>query len=140
MFLRLLTSLMLAPLLTMASAKAQSYTYSDGSANLYRITPGELRYIPVTKETSSSGIYSGGVARRATLTGVEFQALSRILDDAIADTRAHTDKRLMLSGAVSRDFGASKVEVLLSPGAPIKARLESHLAELLKRVGATPHQ
>lgn len=77
--------------LEMDSAHAQNYSYGDGSANRYRITPGELSYPPVTKETSSSGVYSGGAAQRVRLADAEFRGLRQLLDEAIADTRAHTD-------------------------------------------------
>ena len=58
--------IMMAALLAGNAAHAWDYVYGDGSANVYRMTPRELHYVPVKKENSSSGVYSGGVARTVT--------------------------------------------------------------------------
>ena len=136
LYLSVLTiPVILAFLFPLRDAHADDYVYSDGSANIYQISPMELRYKPVTKEVSSSGVYSGGTAKRVTLSEADFRSVSLLLDAAMDDKAAHTGKRVMMSGAISRKTGAAHTEVILSPQAGIKRRIEDKLAELLKRGG-----
>ena len=45
-----------------------SYTLSDGSGNRYILEDSVLKYIPVTKELSSSGMYDGGSKKEKVLS------------------------------------------------------------------------
>ena len=57
----------------------QSLTYTDGSANVMRLSVmGEgvsWRYDPVSPLHSSSGMYSGGTAREGVISIAEFNAI-----------------------------------------------------------------
>lgn len=110
---------------------AQDYTYGDGSANLYKITPGTLEYIPVQKEQSSSGSYSGGSPKSVRISKVDYARLAALLDGALAAKDAHTDKRVMMSGYILRHHHEAKTEAILAPGAPAKNQIELVLAALL---------
>ena len=99
---------------------SQDYSYSDGSANTYRITPGKLEYIPVKKEHSSSGTYSGGTAKTVKLSDTDYRAISALLDEGIAGKALHTDRRVMMSGVISRSIKDDKTVVILKPGAGAK--------------------
>ena len=124
---------MMAALLASNAAHAWDYVYGDGSANVYRMTPRELHYVLVKKENSSSGVYSGGVARTVTLSDADYRSLGGLLDAAIADKAAHTDKRVMMSGAITRNTGDTKAHVILKPDAPVKREIEAALAVALQR-------
>ena len=123
----------MAALLASNAAHAWDYVYGDGSANVYRMTPRELHYVLVKKENSSSGVYSGGVARTVTLSDADYRSLGGLLDAAIADKAAHTDKRVMMSGAITRNTGDTKALVILKPDAPVKREIEAALAVALQR-------
>ncbi|MDD3741493.1 MAG: hypothetical protein PHH30_09640, partial [Bacteroidales bacterium] len=46
--------------------------FADGNANTYKISQSTITYTPVTKEQSSSGIYSGGEAKIASISKEQF--------------------------------------------------------------------
>jgi hypothetical protein len=50
-----------------ACMSTSTYQYADGSANVYRIKPDSLEYIPVKPEESSTGMYSGGEPKKVAL-------------------------------------------------------------------------
>ena len=115
------------------NALSQDYSYSDGSANTYKIAPGKLVYIPVKKENSSSGTYSGGTAKTVKLSDADYRLISDLLEEAIAGKAAQADRRVMMSGAISRNIGTEKTEVILKPGARVKDQIEKKLIELVNR-------
>ena len=112
---------------------SQNYRYGDGSANQYDISPGKLEYLPVKKENSSSGSYSGGTAKVVKLSDADFRELSALLDEGIATKSSHTENRVMMSGVIRRNINNEKSTVILKPGAAVKQRIESKLLELVGR-------
>lgn len=62
---------------------AESYQYFDGNANQYLLTNKDskinLNYIPITKEMSSSGFYSGGDPQSVNLSKTQFTELTGFL-------------------------------------------------------------
>ena len=114
---------------------AQDYSYSDGSANVYKIAPDRLEYIPVKKENSSSGTYSGGTAKTVKLNDADYRSISGLLEAGVAGKASQTDRRVMMSGVISKNSANDKTVVILKPGAGIKDQIEAKLRELLKRGG-----
>ncbi len=112
---------------------SQDYRYSDGSANQYVISSGKLQYLPVKKENSSSGSYSGGSAKVVKLSEADFRELSVLLDGGIAAKSAHTERRVKMSGIIRRNTDNEKFMVILKPGAAVKDRIEAKLLELIGR-------
>ncbi|MCX8000067.1 MAG: hypothetical protein N3A69_14125 [Leptospiraceae bacterium] len=53
------------------------FTYGDGNGNLYSVTQEEISYSPISKEMSSSGFYSGGEAKRITLTAPQKEKINK---------------------------------------------------------------
>ena len=115
------------------SGFAQEYAYSDGSANTYKIAPGRLEYIPVKKENSSSGAYSGGTAKTVRLSDADYSSLSVLFNDGIASKASQTDRRVMMSGVIHRNTRNDNATVILKPGAPIKDQIEAKLLDLIRR-------
>jgi len=109
------------------------YTYADGSANHYVITDSSLQYIPVKPEESSTGMYSGGDPADVKLTKEQFESLKQLLEKAISATGNHIADRIKMSGAVTRTTASDTVTIILKPGAPEQAALESALKQLLKK-------
>ena len=112
---------------------SQGYTYSDGSANTYKIAPEMLEYIPVRKEHSSSGNYSGGTAKTVKISSDDYSLIRGLLEEAIAQKAAHTALRAKMSGRISRNIESEETEVILRPGAAIKNQIEKKLSEFLNR-------
>jgi hypothetical protein len=109
------------------------YTYADGSANRYIITASSLQYIPVKPEESSTGMYSGGDPADVKLTEEQFENLKQLLEKAISATGNHISDRIKMSGEVTRTTASDTVTIILKPGVPEQAALESALKQLLKK-------
>ncbi len=79
-------------------------TYRDGSNNQYRFhkaseqEPASFTYSPITPETSSSGVYSGGAPQQGTLDDAQAEALWQWIHTLEAETSAHLTTRPMGSG------------------------------------------
>ena len=124
--MKCLLSLIFAVLVT-SCMEHTKFGYTDGNGNRYIITSGVLQYIPVTPEESSSGAYSGGEAKVITLHEVQFQAIRKVLQDAIDDQSIHIGKRIMGSAVIQKDNAAW----IINPQAPQKNRIEGLLEEFL---------
>ena len=111
----------------------QDYSYSDGSANTYKVAPGKLEYIPVKKENSSSGTYSGGTAKTVKISDADYRVLSQLFEEGIAGKVSQTERRVMMSGVISRAVKNEKTVVILKPGATVKDQIETKLLELMNR-------
>jgi hypothetical protein len=64
-----------------------SYSLSDGSGNRYILEGNVLMYLPVSKEMSSSGMYSGGTKKEKVLSKNERIMLIRNFRKTIKKTR-----------------------------------------------------
>ncbi|MFM7668466.1 MAG: hypothetical protein ACKO7D_09820 [Bacteroidota bacterium] len=64
-----------------------SYSISDGSGNSYTLKGPVLKYEPVTKEMSSSGMYDGGVKKEKVLSENERIMLIRNFRKTLKKTR-----------------------------------------------------
>jgi hypothetical protein len=107
-----------------------NYEYADGNANVYVITPTELKYIPVTPEESSSGTYSGGEPKNIAISPAQFQTLEALFESALNNTSTHIENRVMMSGLVSRT-GSNKKQCILKPGSEGIAAIEKALKSIV---------
>jgi hypothetical protein len=107
-----------------------NYEYADGNANVYVITPTELKYIPVTLEESSSGTYSGGEPKNIAITPAQFQTLEALFESALKNKDAHIANRVMMSGLVSRT-GSNKKQCILKPASEDIAAIEQALKSIV---------
>jgi hypothetical protein len=110
-----------------------SYHYADGSANLYKISQNTIQYIPITKEKSSSGTYSGGEPKTLTIHDIEREQLILLLEKALLSKDEQHDKREMLTGVVAKFRGENEIQtVILKQKSPLKNEIEAYLKKLMK--------
>jgi hypothetical protein len=114
-----------------AAIHAQAYMYSDGSSNNYNITYNKLEYIPVKKENSSSGTYSGGKARIIKLKLADFEILKGFFEEAIKSSDLQNTNREMGTGLVYKADKAG-TKVILKPDSRIKENIEKKLKDILR--------
>jgi len=117
-------------IIAVACMNTANYEYADGNANVYVITPTELKYIPVTPEESSSGTYSGGEPKNIAISPTQFQTLEALFESALNNTGTHIENRVMMSGLVSRT-GSNKKQCILKPGSPDIKLIEEALKKIL---------
>lgn len=115
-------------------------TYSDGAANVYRWwqdkdgAPVRFVYEPITPETSSTGVYSGGDPRREQLSAgdprlAELWAKVRALQ---ADSAQHAPARNKGTGAFTLVTSRGEERFIIEQGAALAS-----LAPLLDSFGAS---
>ena len=109
-----------------------TYEYADGSANLYVLNETELRYLPVTAEESSTGMYSGGEPKTVAITSAEFDDLRKLFDEALERTSIHIPDRMKTSGMISV-IGATKKQCILMPNCAEMKTIEATLKGLLAK-------
>jgi len=96
--------------------------YNDGSANGYRIAgSGDFKYSPVTKEQSSTGMYSGGDPRQGRLDAGKLEALWQEVAKLEANPAIHTDDRGKGTGAFVIDDANGSRELIIALGPEIRA-------------------
>jgi hypothetical protein len=109
-----------------------TYEYADGSANLYLMTKQELRYVPVTPEQSSTGMYSGGEPKTVPISTDQFNALKGLLDNALDNTSIHISDRIKTSGMISR-IGSTIEQCMIIPYCKEMMEIEETLKRTLNK-------
>lgn len=107
------------------------YEYADGSGNRYEISAAELKYVPVTPENSSSGIYSGGTPGRVTITPDQFNDIQALLENAISRNEIHVNDRMMMTGMITRNASGEIRKIIIEAGTNEMKEIESILHRLL---------
>ena len=110
---------------------ASVYEYADGNGNTYRIQPSSLEYIPVKKEESSSGMYSGGDAKTVTINEEQFKNISTLLKSALNNTSIQINDRVMMSGVVRAISPENKRSCIIKPGSDELSRIEQALKTIV---------
>ena len=125
-------SLILIFLVSVSCMKsAYQYTYSDGSANRFIITPDTLEYDPVTPEESSTGTYSGGDSKTVSISPEQFDSIRHLFDKAISNTAEHIGDRIKTTGAIAVVKGNARTQVILAPGSAEKEAIENLLRKIM---------
>jgi len=109
-----------------------SYEYADGSANLYLLSSTELRYMPVTPEESSSGMYSGGKPKTVSLSPDQYKNLKVMLENALGNKSIHIADRIKMSGMISR-MGGEKSQCIIQPNCAEMIAIEKALEKMLNK-------
>jgi hypothetical protein len=117
---------------TACISQPSTYEYADGNANLYLISSGELKYLPVQAEESSSGTYDGGKAKTKMLSPSQFRMLSDLFEKTLDAQSIHIEKRVMLSGMISV-IGSKKRQCILKPGSAEMISIENSLKQILNQ-------
>ncbi len=116
-----------------AKMDGRLYTYADGSGNIYSLTANRIKYDPVTVVNSSSGTYSGGDPVDKKIDKQSYIKLKGLLDNAIADTGAHIEKRLKGSGKIVVSGGNQKrVKCILDLNNESKQEIERELQKMVE--------
>ena len=105
------------------------YEYADGSGNTFLLSSSTLEYLPVTPERSSSGTYSGGEAKKVSVTESESEQLVAMFEKAISNTSAHQKVREMMTGLIVK----GNTKVVLKRSSPEKTEIEKVLKEILMK-------
>lgn len=109
--------------------KGTVYTYADGAANVYYVTPSLIEYSPMTPERSSSGFYSGGDPASAAITSEQFQELKALFEEAIKNTEDQIENRVKGSGNLRYKLWPKSYNFAYE--SPTQQRIETHLKALL---------
>lgn len=89
-------------------------TYSDVNGNAYVIKNGKLEYIPIKASESSSGIYSGGEAKKAKLSQKNFERISIAINSAIDTPENHLSSRTKTTVMIEIKDGAAFSQWIVS--------------------------
>jgi hypothetical protein len=89
--------------------KNYTYTYSDGSANEWVVTDKTITYIPVTKETSSSGLYDGGTPFQKEITETQYNEIKLLLKKGLQNPSIQTDKRTKGTSVIDEGITATAI-------------------------------
>lgn len=125
----LIASLFLT-LSSFADMKSSSYTYVDGSGNIYKISIDSIEYIPVKKENSSTGMYSGGEPAKKVLSKSEYQKIQSAIEEIFSNKSIHIKERIKTSGMITMVQGKREKSVIFK-STEEKNSFEKMLKELL---------
>lgn len=131
--MKILLSFLLFCFTFSAESKTCIYSYIDGSGNKYELIGDSLHYTPVKKENSSSGEYSGGVAKTVKVTAEESASLKSMFEKAIKTEDQQQENREMGTGLVVRQKGKKETSVILKMSAAAKIDLEQTLKKVLSK-------
>ena len=101
-------------------------SYNDGNNNVWEIDYAAIQYKPVTKQESSSGLYSGGKNRNIVISPEQYSELQELAQAALNDKSAHIGKRQMGSALLIFEEG----QLILGMNANIKNKIEEFLRNL----------
>ena len=128
-----LSAIFLFILLGIKTNAQVSYMYSDGNMNSYSLKDNEIKYDPVSREESSSGIYNGGEAKAVIITSHELNKLTALFEEAISDSSCQQSKRSMGSGLLIRyNKTTAEKKVILKYKSQQIEKIDASLKELLK--------
>ena len=108
--------------------KPKTYTYIDGNNNAYSIASTVVEYKPVSKENSSSGTYSGGEAKKITITTEQFLKIEGLINAIKKDKKNYVDTRQMGCGTLAVN---NRKPVYIAMGSENKKALEAELLVIL---------
>lgn len=111
---------------------ANTYTYADGSGNAYELTSDSLEYIPVKKEHSSSGMYSGGDPAKVKVSKEQFDVIATMMRGIVADKSNHIENREKTTGAIWITYEKESTQVYFRKGDRMTL-LENTLKFVLKK-------
>ena len=130
--MNLIGSVVLAIAIAIAGFHDGHYTYVDGSANSYEVTPTSVQYIPIKPENSSSGTYDGGEERTVAIDNTTFMRLDSLFTAAIKATSNHIKNRIKGSGMILYFDNGTEKSIVLRSGSQSKNNLERVLGLLIK--------
>ena len=80
---------------TIAIMNIENYRIVDGSNNQYLVSRTTVEYLPIKKENSSSGVYSGGNAWKKPISEKQYQLIQKLFESAANEKSQLRKKRSM---------------------------------------------
>jgi hypothetical protein len=96
-------------------AQASTLIYTDQNNNSFIIENTLLQYSPVSRENSSSGIYSGGEPWTSQLSDFQAEELISKAKTLLNDTMHHSAKRIMTSSMIELKTHRKTEKAILLP-------------------------
>jgi hypothetical protein len=94
----------------------RTYHFYDGNNNHYTITSGMVKYDPVKKEKSSSGVYDGGKPARAVISEEQFDSLLKLISALEKDATIRASSRVKGTGAITVSFSEELKKFIFMKG------------------------
>ena len=88
-------------------------TYIDQNNNTYRLSPKMISYTGTSPRNSSSGTYSGGPDKSATIPPTAFQSVVFLSEELIQDSSFHAPRREMTTSVLKVKQKTGHQEVTL---------------------------
>lgn len=108
----------------------ETLTYADGSWNVYEIKKESIEYIPVKKENSSTGNYSGGEPVSKSITEEAWEKIKTEFDAVYTNKKIQIKDRVMGSGMLLIIKKGKQSTVLIGKS-PEMESLEMSLKKLI---------
>lgn len=104
------------------------FTYVDGNNNSYEIFKDSVSYIPISKENSSSGEYSGGDSKTVAIDEMIFLKIRSEINTLIKSKSEHIETRLMGCGTII----FKKKTYYINMNSSLKENFETMLRQLIE--------
>jgi hypothetical protein len=112
--------------------KMTTYEYGDGNGNAYIITTDSIEYVPVKKENSSTGNYSGGEPVKKKITESDYQQVQSYVHEIFGNASIHIKDRMKGSGRISVVNNQEERQVVIIWQCDEKEQLEGLLTNLIR--------
>jgi len=129
-YISILIATLFLTLSSFRDMKSPSYTYADGSGNLYKISTDSIECIPVTKENSSTGMYSGGEPAKKAISESDYKSIQLAVEELFSNKSIHIKDRIKTSGMITMVQGKREKSVIFNSSEE-KDSFEKMLKELL---------
>ncbi len=108
------------------------YLYTDQNNNTYTINASEVIYNPIKPIESSSGMYSGGVITKVTITEEEFNKFASLAEELFMIKEFHNLKREMMTSVLSSKKNKESRNVILKRSEK-RSSFEAMLQKIVKK-------
>lgn len=118
---------------TMSVFSQGYYEYADGNNNVYTISETSIKYTPIKKQESSSGVYSGRDPKEKEISNEVYKKLEKLFESAFSAKKEQRTDRVMQSSLLIHYV--SKImsrKIILKPNSACKSKIESELNAILK--------
>lgn len=127
----LLALIILSIFSTCKIPKQMTYQYSDGSNNTFIITSNSRKYLPVSAEQSSSGLYDGGQEKTVKISAEEYKNIRDIIEKTVRNNNILAENRVMMSSLIKISTNNDSKIYILKPDCPEQIKIESILKQNL---------
>ncbi len=119
-----------------SSLFSTEYIYQDGNANKYTLFQKDKNYFiafePVTKENSSSGIYSGGNEKKVSIPKEDYIGFLVLFKKAFLSKEISSKREMMTGMVIKKKREKVLEEKILLPNSGDKNKLERSLKQRIE--------